>query len=131
MQTVSFEGTMGKLGIRAEAIKSGELKDIGSPLRDMSEEEREILRGIITEFHEQFVAVVEQGRTELGAEKVRELSDGRIYTGARAYEEGLVDRLGYPSDAVAWAKELAGVERCGWLSIIVRSAISRMFMHQR
>ncbi len=111
MQTVSFAGTMGKLGIRAEAIKSGELKDIASPLRDMSEEEREILQGIITEFHEQFVAVVEQGRAELGVEEVRELADGRIFTGAAAVEAGLVDRTGYPADGIAWAKELAGVEQ--------------------
>ncbi len=111
MQTVSFAGTMEKLGIKAIAIKSGKLKDIGSPLRDMTDEEREVLQGIIEEFYEQFVSAVESGRPLLGPSEVRELADGRVFTGTEAVKLGLVDRLGFPSDAIKWAKELAGVQR--------------------
>jgi protease-4 len=111
MQTVSFEGTMAKLGIRAEAIKSGELKDIASPLRNLSDEERIVLQGIINEFYEQFLTVVDEGRPQLGGRQVRELADGRIFTGVRAVDAGLADKLGYPGDAVAWAKRKADIEK--------------------
>ncbi|MHC4619041.1 MAG: signal peptide peptidase SppA [Planctomycetota bacterium] len=111
VQTVSFEGTMRKLGIKAVAIKSGNLKDMASPLRDLSEEERAVLQGIITEFYEQFVQVVDKGRKGLAEEKVRGLADGRVYTAQEALDNGLIDRLGYPADGIAWAKKLAGVRR--------------------
>ncbi|MHC4665371.1 MAG: signal peptide peptidase SppA [Planctomycetota bacterium] len=111
VQTISFAGTMEKLGIKAVAIKSGKLKDLASPLHDLSEEEREVLQGIITEFYEQFVDAVDQGRKELDEEKVRELADGRVFTAKEALEKGLIDRVGYPGEAIAWAKDLAGVKR--------------------
>jgi protease-4 len=111
LQTVSFAGTMEKLGIKAVAIKSGKLKDIGSPLRDMTEEEREVLQGIIEQFYEQFVSAVDSGRQGLNESQVRELADGRVFTGTDAVKLGLVDRIGHPSDAIKWAKELAGVQR--------------------
>jgi protease-4 len=111
LQTISFAGTMEKLGIKSVAIKSGELKDLGSPLHDLSDEEREVLSRIIRQFYEQFVEVVDQGREELSKERVSELADGRVFTAKEALSTGLIDRIGYPSEAVAWAKEMAGVER--------------------
>ncbi|MHC4476398.1 MAG: signal peptide peptidase SppA [Planctomycetota bacterium] len=111
VQTISFAGTMRMLGVKSVAIKSGRLKDLGSPLHDLSEEEREVLSGIITQFYEQFVEVVDEGRPGLSEEQVRELADGRVFTAEQALAEGLIDRIGYPSDAVAWAKELARVKR--------------------
>jgi len=111
MQTISFEGTMEKLGITAVAIKSGKLKDLASPLHDLSDEEREILQGIITQFYEQFLEVAAEGRKELEEQKLRELADGRVFTAKEALQEGLIDRVGYPVDATAWAKEMAGVTK--------------------
>jgi protease-4 len=111
VQTISFAGTMEKLGIKSVAIKSGRLKDLGSPMHDLREEEREVLQGIITQFYEQFVEVVDEGRKELKEEKVRGLADGRVFTAKEALEEGLIDRVGYPAEAIAWAKEMAAVER--------------------
>ena len=111
MQTVSVAGTMEKLGVKAVAIKSGSLKDIASPLHDLSDEEREVLQGIITQFYEQFLEVVAEGRKGLEEQKLRELADGRVFTAKEAMEEGLIDRVGYPSDATAWAKEMAGVTK--------------------
>ncbi len=111
MQTVSFAGTMEKIGVKAVAIKSGKLKDVGSPLRDLSEDEREVLQDMITKFFEQFLDVILKGRKNITEEKLRQLADGRVYIGTDAKENGLVDRIGYPADAVKWAKKLAGLEK--------------------
>jgi protease-4 len=111
IQTVSFAGTMEKLGVKSVAIKSGKLKDMASPLHDLSEQEREVLQGIVTEFYEQFVRVVDEGREALQEEKVRELADGRVFTAKEALEAGLIDRLGYPDEGISWAKKLAGVKK--------------------
>jgi protease-4 len=111
VQTISFAGTMRMLGVKSVAIKSGELKDMGSPLHDLTEAEREVLQGLISGFYEQFVTVVDKGRPELSQEQVRQLADGRVFTAKQAMAEGLIDRIGYPSDAVEWAKELAQVDK--------------------
>lgn len=110
-QTFSVAGTMRMLGIKTVAIKSGELKDMASPLHDLSEAEREVLEGVIQELYEQFLAVVDQGRPGLSAQKIRELADGRVYTAKQALANGLVDKIGYLNDAIEWAKEMASVER--------------------
>jgi protease-4 len=110
-QTFSVAGTMEKIGVKAVAIKSGELKDLASPLHDLRAEEREVLEGIIVQFYEQFLAVVEEGRGEIGQQELRGLADGRVFTGQEAMKEGLIDKVGYPVDGIEWAKEMAGVER--------------------
>jgi len=110
MQTFSFEGTMQKLGIKSEAIKSGDLKDMASPMRDLGEEERVILQNIIMRFYERFLEVVIEGRPELKEERLRELADGRVFTASQALSEGLIDKIGYPSDAIKWAKKATGVK---------------------
>ena len=111
MQTFSFAGTMQKLGIKSDAIKSGEMKDSGSVFRDLNEEERQILQAIIMQFYERFLDVVQEGRPQLEENKLRELADGRIFTGTEALEQGLIDKIGYPSDAIDWAKEMSGVQK--------------------
>lgn len=111
MQTVSFAGTLKKLGIKAEAVKSRRLKDIASPLHDLRDDERAVLKDIITQFYENFLEVVLAGRCGLARDRLLELADGRVFTGNRAHQVGLVDRIGYPKDAIAWAKELAGLGR--------------------
>jgi protease-4 len=111
MQTVSVAGTMDKIGIKAVAVKSGNMKDLGSPLHDLSKEEQEILQNIIDGFYEQFLEVVMAGRPDLDESKIRKLADGRVYTAQQAKEEGLIDRMGYVNDAVAWVREMAGIEK--------------------
>ncbi|MHC5061666.1 MAG: signal peptide peptidase SppA [Planctomycetota bacterium] len=113
MQTFSFAGTMQKLGIKSDAIKSGDMKDAGSLFRDLKEDERQILQDIIMQYYERFLDVVQEGRPRLDENKLRELADGRIFTGPEALEQGLIDKIGYPSDAIEWAKEMAGVEKAG------------------
>lgn len=95
-----------KLGISVTTIKSGALKDIGSPLRQMTPEEQALLQGLIDEAYNGFVEVVADGR-EMPQDRVRQLADGRIYSGNQAEELGLVDRLGDQDTAFERAKTLA------------------------
>ena len=111
IQTVSFAGTMKLLGIKSEAVASGPLKTMGSPLRDMTEQERRLFQEIVTEFFDRFVEVVAAGRPVLSPEKVKALADGRVYTGRKALAAGMVDQLGYLPDAIDAAKQAAGIKR--------------------
>lgn len=111
MHTFSLAGTMEKIGVKAVAIKSGELKDLGSPLHDLGAEERKVLEGIVDQFFQQFFTVVEKGRKDIGEQKLRGLADGRVFTAEEAYQEKLIDKVGYPADGVEWAKKIAGVEK--------------------
>ncbi len=108
---VNATGLLDKIGIDDRTIKSGDKKDMASPLRDMTAEEREILQSIIDELYERFLSVVAEGRGGLiEKDRIREISDGRVYTAGQALELKLIDRIGYMEDAVNYAKELAGIE---------------------
>jgi protease IV len=98
-----------KIGLTPVVIKSGAFKDMGSPLREMTPEERAILQGFVDQIHGQFVQAVAEGRN-MDSAAVAPLADGRIYSGQEALELGLVDRLGNLSDAIAWAGRLGGIE---------------------
>lgn len=100
---------MEKIGVGTVVIKSGKFKDSGSPHRTLTEEERKLFQDFINSVHDQFTNAVAKGR-KMDIEKVRKLSDGRIYTGAQAKENGLVDQLGTLSDAVDLAAKLAGID---------------------
>jgi protease-4 len=90
-------------------IKSGQMKDLGSPVREMSAAERDVLQRLSDRIHHQFIRDVALGRA-MDEDRVAALADGRIYTGEEARDLGLVDRLGNLEDAVDWAGELAGLE---------------------
>ena len=111
IQTVNFTGTMKMLGIKADAVTSGKLKAMGSPLKDLTEQERRIFQEMVNEFYERFVEVVAEGRSGLDVEKVRKLADGRVLTGRQAVQAGLADQLGGLQDAVAEAKKAAGIRK--------------------
>jgi len=104
-------GTMTKLGIRANVIKSGELKDAGSPFREMNERDRALFTKLIDSMYERFLEVVAQGRPQLAADRLRELADGRVFLGPEARELGLVDEIGTLPNAVAAAKHAARIDR--------------------
>jgi protease-4 len=108
-QFLNVEELMDKIGVDAVVITSGPRKDIGSPFREMSEEEQALWAGIIDETYEGFVELVAQAR-DLPPGKVRELADGSIYTGRQALELELVDEVGNLDDAIAKAAELGGIE---------------------
>jgi protease-4 len=105
MQYYQYRELAEKIGFKIEVIKSGEFKDIGNPHRELTDKEREILDAVITDIQTQFVNDVAEGRN-LTPEKVREIADGRVFTGAMAKEWGLVDRLGNFEDAVALQRNM-------------------------
>ena len=105
----NIEELMKKIGLKTEVIKSGEFKDIGSPMREFTEKEKKLLQGVIDDVYDQFVNAVAVGRS-IGVEKVKELSDGRIFTGRQAFEMGLVDKLGSFEEAIKLTAELVGIE---------------------
>lgn len=108
MQITNLQELMAKLGIRTVTIKSGPLKDIGSPSRDVTPEERELLQGMVNDIFDQFVKTVAEGR-RLPEDRVRRIADGRVFTGRQAMAEGLVDEMGNLEDAIARAGQLAGL----------------------
>ena len=111
LQTFSVAGTMQMIGVKAVTIKSGQMKDMASPLHDLSDEERDVLQGIIDNFYQQFLDVVENGRKTIDRQKLQELADGRVFTAEQALQEGLIDKIGYLQDGIEWAREKAGVQR--------------------
>ena len=108
MEFVRFEELLKKIGVEMQVIKSGEFKDIGSPNRKMTKEEREILTRLLEDIRNQFVTAVSQGRN-MPEEKVLELADGRVFSGREAKRLGLVDSLGNFQDAVNVAKRMAHI----------------------
>jgi len=110
-QTFSVAGTMEKIGVKAVTIKSGELKDMASPLHDLSDEEHKVLQGIIKQFSEQFFEVVRMGRKTIDEQKLAELTDGRVFTAQQALQQRLIDKVGYLDDGIKWAKEIAGAKK--------------------
>ena len=109
MPLINIADLVGKYGIEDTSIKSGDMKDIGSPFKKMSNEEREVLHNIVDEMYTRFLKIISEGRN-MKMEDVRKLADGRIYTGSQALDNGLVDQLGYIEDAIAVAKEMAGLK---------------------
>jgi protease-4 len=109
MEFTNFRELLDKIGLSSVVVKSGEYKDIGSPAREMTVAEREILQALIDDVHGQFVASVAEGR-QLDEEVVRTIANGSIFSGRRAMEMGLVDRMGNLEVAIKRAAELAGID---------------------
>lgn len=110
LQLPNFTGTADKIGFKQNIIKSGEFKDMGSSFRDITPREREIFESIVDENYDEFVQVIVEGR-DLPEQRVRELADGRIYSGKQARNLDLVDGLGDLEAAARNARELAGVDQ--------------------
>lgn len=108
MPYMNVEDLYKKIGVYTGKIKSGPHKDILSPDREMTAEEREILQGIVNQLYDEFIAVVANGR-KMDAAAVRALADGRVYTGKQAQQLGLVDEIGNYYDALEAAGKLIGV----------------------
>jgi protease-4 len=111
IQTFNFSGGMAKIGIKADAITSGPNKAVGSPFEPMSREHRALLQGIVDEFYANFVDIVVENRPTLSPDDLAQITDGRVVTGARAVEVGIVDRLGDLRTAFAASKRHANISR--------------------
>ncbi|MCZ7584255.1 MAG: signal peptide peptidase SppA [Deltaproteobacteria bacterium] len=105
---LGFNGLFEKIGMESRVIKSGELKDMGNPFDEFTEQERAVFQNVVDQMYDRFVNVVVENR-RLEKARVREIADGRIYVGGEAGELGLVDRVGYLEDGVRLAMDEAGV----------------------
>jgi protease-4 len=105
----SFEAErlMDKIGVRNEAIKSGPLKDMGSPFKPLGPEERKVMQDMVDEYYAKFVSIVKTRRHITDPDTVKLVTDGRVFTGTRAVELGLADRTGRLQEALELARELA------------------------
>lgn len=106
---LNFSEAAEKYGITQEYVRSGEFKTMGDPFRQLSDDEREIFQSIVDENYNEFVDVIVEGR-DLPESEVREIADGRIYSGLQARDLDLVDELGDLDTAVESTAELAGVD---------------------
>ncbi len=109
MEFPVLKGVMDKIGVKVEVVKSRVHKDIGSPFRDMTDQDRELLQSVVTDAYDQFVSIVSTER-HIPEDSVRAFADGRIMTGRQALALGLVDTLGTFEDAKRIAASLCGIK---------------------
>ena len=109
MQTSNLEGLFNKIGVKMEPITSGKYKDIGSAYRPMTKEEKDLLQDMVNDTYTQFFEAVKAGRPQVEESVLREYTDGRIFTGQRAFNLGFIDALGGEDTALKLAGELAGI----------------------
>jgi protease IV len=105
-ETYNLQGTMMKLGIQPGNFKSAAHKDIGSPFREPTEDEKVIMQQMVDEYYGRFKSIVTDNRKIPAADFTR-VTDGRVFSGESALSLGLVDRVGLLEDALQWAKELS------------------------
>lgn len=110
ISTVNMEELFRKLGLEYRVIKSGDFKDAGSAVRELTSEEADLFQELVDDIHRQFLDVVRE-RRGLDDEQVERAGDSRIFTGRQALELNLLDRMGTFYDAVEAAAGLAGLER--------------------
>jgi protease-4 len=123
MEVPNVKGLMDKLGVKADVVKSGKYKDIASPFRGIGKEELEILQGVMDDVHAQFISAVSEGR-KLPVNEVKQIADGRIFSGQQAMKVGLVDEIGDLDYAVKTAARLSGIK--GEPEVITRKEKSRL-----
>ena len=109
MGFANFQELLRKIGMIPVVIKSGQYKDIGSPVREMTKDERAILQNLSNRIHRQFIVDIANGRG-MDLSKVEVIADGRIFTGEEAKNLGLIDRLGNLEDAIEWAGRMGGIK---------------------
>ncbi len=109
MEFTNIEELFRKIGIKGLVLKSGEHKDIGSPFREMTSDEKKIIQSVIDNVHQQFIQAVADGR-KLDRAKVVQVADGRILTGEQAKQLGLVDQMGNLQDAIDTTAKMVGIK---------------------
>lgn len=139
MMLPNIQQVIEKIGVNVTVVKAGKYKDIGSQLRPMTDEERRLLEGFAAQIHEQFISDVAAGRKgKISIDELRQIADGRFFTGQKAKEMGLVDTIGNFYDAVKIAAELGRIKTDpelvypkkkwdGYLDMFMESAASALY----
>ena len=109
VEYANFEELLDKIGLKGVVLKSGKYKDVMSPIRKMTDEEKNLLQSVVDDIHRQFVSAVVDSR-HLTKEQQESVSEARIFTGAQAKAVGLIDELGNFTDAVNIAAKLGGIK---------------------
>jgi protease-4 len=109
MEFANIEKLLEKIGVKGMVVKAGEYKDVGSPYREMSAQEKKLLQDVIDDVHSQFIKAVAEGR-HLQEAEVRLIADGRIFTGRQALDLKLVDQLGDLAESIKVASNLVGIK---------------------
>jgi len=107
-QFLHFNELMNKIGIDASTFKTGKYKDIGSPFRKTTEDEKKFFDQLLGDVYNQFVDVVAKER-KMDRKRVVQYADGRVFTGRQAFEYGFVDTLGTLEDAITIAAKLGDI----------------------
>ena len=108
-ETTDMSALFNKIGFRPEVTKSGKFKDIGSPNRPLTPEEKLLLQGMVDDIYNRFVKAVSDGR-KMPVSEVRKIADGRIFTGSQAVKVKLVDEVGGMRDATLAAARAGGIK---------------------
>lgn len=120
-----------RLGIKTTAIKTGKFKDTLSPLRELSEEEKTYIGDTIRDAYEQFLEAILHHRSKrISDQRLREIADGRVFTGRKAKELGLVDELGNLQDAINRARQMAGVPKARVFYMEEKRGLLRKLMEE-
>ena len=109
MLSLNAEGLLQKIGVTTSAFKSGERKDMGSPFRAPTDDERKIFQGLIDGLYGQFLSHLVESR-KLPLDTARTIADGRVYTAQQALELKLIDQIGYMDDVLKLARQKIGVD---------------------
>ncbi|MBW2650137.1 MAG: signal peptide peptidase SppA [Deltaproteobacteria bacterium] len=108
-QFSQIEDLLEKVGLKTTVVKAGRYKDVGSPVREMTTADKNLVQGVIDDIHNQFIEAVLSNR-DLSRENIEKIADARIFTGRQALKAGLVDDLGNMEYAIDIATDLAGIE---------------------
>ncbi len=114
------KGLMDKIGLGVEVQKVGKYKDMGSPFRDASDEERKLLQKVMNDFGERFIGLVKKHR-KLTLQAITEISTARVFLADEALQMGLIDKIGYISDAVKETKKIAKISEDAKLIVFRRA----------
>ncbi len=104
-----YDSLLDKIGVTMRVFKAGKYKDLGSPYRNMTEEEKEIVNEWVQSAYSDFIETIAENRN-LSSEYVGSISEGKLYTGRQAVELGLADQIGTRQDAINTAGHLGGIE---------------------
>lgn len=139
MAFTNAKGLMEKIGLQPKIIKAGKYKDIGSPARDMTKKERNLLQSVVDDVHQQFIEAIASGRG-ISIEEVTTIADGRIFTGRKAHALNLVDELGGLQATIDQLSDKVGIigepkivnekPRLGFLDWVLKATINQPFMNQ-
>jgi len=134
IQFPQMEELLKKIGLKSTVIKSGKYKDVGSPSREMTSDEKILLQGVVDDIYDQFIEVVSFSRN-ISKKKIEDIADGRIFSGRQALDLGLVDYLGNMEYTIDLAAQLSGIKgkpqviypkekRSGLLRYIIQEMVS-------